>query len=397
MKRGAATSIIFIAIAAVLLLKLFVFSPKSPSSQKGKGFGQGRGKGPIAVHTAGITHGALKERREFTGTVKAAYSYVVAAKVPGRLMTIHKRIGDRVGFEERLGRIDTTEYHQALEEARAQLNISRAAVAEAQSQHTYYQREKERINELLDKGIASQAELDAIEMQSATQKSRLDLAEAQLAQKEVALAQARTRFAYTAIRAAQPGYIAQRHTDGGALLSVNSPVLTVVGIDTVYVEIAVTERDYRKIKPGQNAEVIVEALPDRVFHGNIRQTASSFRTESRTATVEVSVVNDSLLLKPGMFARILVTLSERDSVQIVPAASVITRNGKMSLFMVENGTARQVPIEVGIVEGDLTEIEHPVLKGKIVIMGQHLLTDGSAVIEEKIDSGVSGKKSGGDE
>jgi multidrug resistance efflux pump len=69
--------------------------------------------------------------------VKAAYTYVIAAKVPGRLLSLKKRIGDRVGRDEIVGQIDDTEYRLAIDEAKAQVRISYAAVADAQAQSSH--------------------------------------------------------------------------------------------------------------------------------------------------------------------------------------------------------------------------------------------------------------------
>ena len=75
------------------------------------------------------------------------------------------------------------------------------------------------------------------------------------------------------MRAAKKGYVGERHVDGGALMSVNSPVCTIVGIDTVYIEMAVTERDYPLIASGQKALITVDALPGKTFTGKISGSA----------------------------------------------------------------------------------------------------------------------------
>jgi len=312
--------------------------------------------------------------------VNAAYSYVVAAKVSGRLSKLSKRIGAKTGVNEVVGKIDDTEYRQAVQEASAQVAVSKASVKESEAQLIFAEKEMQRIKELVEKGVSSQAELDAIETQYNTQKSRLDLAMAQLAQREAALAQAVTRLDYTSIRSAQAGYVAIRHTDGGALLSVNSPVLTIVGIDTVYVEVSISERDYPHIRKGQQALISVEALSGREFTGTVSSISPLFQTETRTAVVEISVVNDSLLLKPGMFARIGIILAEKDSAQIVPLTSVVNRNGTDAVFLAsDSGMAHLIPVKTGIIDGDKVEVLHPILNGKVVTVGNHLLVDGSRI------------------
>ncbi len=142
----------------------------------------------------------------------------------------------------------------AVDEASAQVKVSQASIDEARAQTSYIEREFKRISDLVGKGISSQADLDAIQTQLTAQQSRLALAEAQYAQRVATLSQARTRLGYTALRSSKGGFVSERHTDEGALLSVNTPVLTVVGIDTVFIQIPVTERDYPSFKGEFNAE-----------------------------------------------------------------------------------------------------------------------------------------------
>jgi multidrug efflux pump subunit AcrA (membrane-fusion protein) len=101
--------------------------------------------------------------------------------------------------------------------------------------------------------------------------------------------------------------------------------------------------------------------------------------------MEVEVRNDSLLLKPGMFARVRVMIASKRRAQIVPTRSVVNRGGGSGVFMVpDNETvARYVPVKTGIATPDLTEILSPVLEGRAVTLGQHLLQDGSPVLLPK--------------
>jgi multidrug efflux pump subunit AcrA (membrane-fusion protein) len=97
--------------------------------------------------------------------------------------------------------------------------------------------------------------------------------------------------------------------------------------------------------------------------------------------VEVAIPNDSLLLKPGMFATVRIVISRNDSAQTVPSAAVVVRDGASAVFTVDDTRkARLVPVEVGIVDGERTEIVSPKLSGSVVTVGNHLLTDGAEVI-----------------
>jgi RND family efflux transporter MFP subunit len=337
---------------------------------------------PVAVEVDQIRFGPIKEIRRFTGSIYPDYQYAVAPKVAGRILNIRKRIGDWVEGGEVVARIDDAEYQQAVIEAEASLKIARASLAEAQSQFVLATQDLDRVRSLQEKGIASASELDAAVTNYDAQESRLNLARAQVEQKQAALKSARIRLNYTVLAATEPGYVGERFVDEGTLLAPNAPILAVIGIDTVIVRTTIIERDYGRIQVGQPARVTVDAFPAKSFTGQVARIAPMLQQESRTARMEVEVANDSLVLKPGMFAQVEVVLAERDRACIVPTAAVVSHESQKGLFLVDpdNAAVRWIPIEEGIVTPERTEVRSPDLSGTVITLGQHLLADGSPVI-----------------
>lgn len=337
---------------------------------------------PVAVEVDRLTYGAISDTRQLTGTVYPYYQYVIAPKVSGRVIDIHKRIGDWVDAGEVVAHIDDAEYQQAVREAEANLRIAQAALIEARSQLNLAHLELDRMKLLESKGMVSSAELESAITNSKAQESRLELTQAQVEQRQAALKSANIRLGYTVLTASQPGFIGERFVDEGTLLAPNSPVLSVIGIDKVFVRTTVIERDYGRIKPGQTALIQVDAFPDLRFKGTVSRVAPKLDQASRVAEMEVEVSNDSLVLKPGMFAKLTLVLQEKSNAQIVPNRAAITRSGQTGIFLIKEGetVARYVPVEVGIVSPEKIEILSPKLEGLIVTLGQHLLEDSSSVI-----------------
>jgi len=379
-KKHSVVIIVFAVVAVIAIVTARILS----TSQGAKGASsQGAGRGaPVAVETAKMSTRSMTDIREFSGAVKASYTYVVSAKVPGRLLNIYKRIGDEVKSNEIIAKIDDTEYRNALDEAQTQVRVSKASLDESKAQLNHTERELERARGLLEKGIVSKAEFDGLSTQFETQKSRSELAEAQLEQRQVVLSQARTNFEYTQVRAAKAGFVAQRHIDGGTLLSTGSAVVTIVGIDTVFVELAVTEKDYRSINQGKKAAVTTSAVPGKSFEGEVFRVAPFFQSASRTAAVEIALKNDSHLLMPGMSARINIVLESDENAKVVPSAALVEKDGVNAIFVVDDSlTAKFIPVTVGINDGKYAQILSPTdIEGQIVTLGQHLLRDGSKVI-----------------
>jgi RND family efflux transporter MFP subunit len=345
---------------------------------------------PVAVEVDSVSVGSIREARQLTGTVYPQYQYIIAPKVSGRILQIRKRIGDRVKRGELIALIDDAEYEQAVFEAEANLKIAQASLNESRSQFELAGQEKERSQQLQAKGIASPAELDAAVTNYAAQESRYALAQAQVEQREAALKSARIRLGYTRLSASKPGLVGERFVDEGTLLAPNSAVASVVGIDSVIVRTTVIERDYNRIRNGQMAAVSVDAFPSRQFPGVVSRIAPMLQEASRVAQMEVEVRNDSLLLKPGMFARVEVITAEKDSAQIVPAAAVVSRNGESGIFAANpvEGVAHYIPVKLGIVTPDRVEILSPALSGRVVTLGQHLLDEGSPILLPKTSGQV---------
>lgn len=340
---------------------------------------------PVAVEIDSVRFGPLSEVRQLTGTVHPIYQYIVAPKVSGRIVTIHKRIGDWVKAGEIIAQIDDAEYQQGILEAEANLRIAEASLSESQIQLDQARQEKERVESLQAKGIASPAELDAAVSNYSAQQSRQQLALAQVQQRRASLKSANIRLSYTVLTADQAGFIGERYVDEGALLAPNSPVVSVIGINTVIVRTTIIERDYGHIRIDMPATVSVDAFPGQFFPGKVARVAPLLQEASRVAQAEVEVINNLTKLKPGMFARVNVVTASHENTQIVPSQAVVSRDGAMGIFTVdENGSAAcYVPVTVGIVTPQFTEILTPALTGRVITLGQHLLDDGSPVLLPK--------------
>ena len=347
------------------------------------GKSQRSGPPPVAVETDSVRHGYLSETRQLTGTVQPQYKYIVAPKISGRVIQMTKRIGDWVDDGEIIARIDDAEYQQSVIEAEANLNISLATLAESNTQFDLARQNLDRVRSLNAKGIASVAELDAAASNYTTQKSRYELAQAQIDQRRAALKSAKIRLGYTVLAASKPGFVGERFVDEGSLLAPNSAVISVVGIDSVIISTTIIERDYGYVRVGQPAHVKLDAFSNHQFNGFVTRIAPLLQEASRVAQMEVEVANDSLFLKPGMFARIGVQTAEKPNAQYVASRALVRKDAAYGIFMVDpaDKIAHYIPTTIGIVSDQFTEIVTPLPNGLVVVtLGQHLLDEGSPVI-----------------
>ena len=392
MKRKHIIWIIGAAFLSVLIWRVVLLIVKDQ-----RGAPRGFGRPPVAVEVDSVRYEPIQETRQLTGSIYPLYQYIVAPKVSGRMVRINKRIGDWVKRGEIIAKIDDGEYQQMVLESEANLRISYANLAETKSELELAGQELERVQSLQEKRIASLAELEAAQTKFDALQSRMELAKAQVEQRQAALNTAKIRLSYTTLSATEPGFVGERFVDEGSMLAPNSPVVSVIGIDTVIVRTTVIERVYGQVRIGQSAEIEVDAFPGRAFDGQVSRIAPMLQEASRVAQMEVEVLNDSLLLKPGMFCKVTVVLAENASAQVVPTQAVVTRNGTNGVFVIRGGeaTAHFVPVQLGISTPDKTEILTPTIEGLVVSLGQHLLEDGSTVILPDKPDEQGGDKSAG--
>ncbi|MDD5061832.1 MAG: efflux RND transporter periplasmic adaptor subunit [Candidatus Marinimicrobia bacterium] len=376
MKKKAFFSI---AIIFVLILGWRITLLVTTANKKSSG---NSGRPPVAVEVDSVRFGPLTEVRQLTGTIYPRYQYIVAPKVSGRIIKIQKRIGDWIKAGEIIANLDDAEYQQGVMEAEANLKIAEATQKEARIQLDQARQEKKRVESLHAKGIAAPAELEAAVSNYSALQSRLQLAQAQVEQRRASLRSAKIRLSYTVLTANQPGYVGERYVDEGALLAPNTPVVSIIGIDSVIVRTTIIERDYGYIQVGMPTTVSVDAYSGEYFTGIVARIAPLLQEAARVAQVEIEVTNDQMKLKPGMFTRVEIITATRENTQIVPSQAVVNRNGENYIFLVdENGRiARSIPVTTGIVTPKLSEIVAPALTGNVITLGQHLLEDGSPII-----------------
>ncbi len=358
-----------------------------PDSQQ-PGAGRPAGSPAVAIQAAPVEFGVVHDIRTFFGTLTPRAQFDVAPKIAGRVEKMFVDVGDPVQRGHLVAQMEDAEFVQQMEQTRAELAVARANLEEARSELDIAEKEFVRIESLRGQMVASQAEMDLSHSRYLAQQARLRVAEAQVEQRQAALRAADVRLSYARIEAAWPEngeqtlrIVGERFVDEGATLSANSPMLSVLDISTVRAIFHVTERDYARIRVGQQALVTVDALPGHSFEGHVARIAPVFREASRQARVELELPNPEALMKPGMFVRARLELTRAESAVLVPSAALARRDGQQAVFVIQDDdTVRLVAVRVGISEEGMSQILEPEdLSGDVVTLGQHLLEDGSTV------------------
>ncbi|MCC5789001.1 MAG: efflux RND transporter periplasmic adaptor subunit [Opitutales bacterium] len=378
---------VILSVVVIVLVLLIVGAGVLRRAMEDGDGERGRGSGQaVAVEVEPIEYRPIREVRVFTGTLQPAREFVVAAKVGGRLLNLEVDIGDLVERGQLLARLEDDEFREEVEQARADLAVAEANKEEAQSSLELASAELERERVLRERDISSQADLDTAKARLRAAESSLAVAEATIRQREATLRAAEVRLSHTRIYATWEGsdterVVGERYANEGGNLSANEAIVSLLRIDELRANVEVTERDYGRITVGMEGFLRVDTYPGEDFPAEVSRKSPRFAEQTRQARVELSVPNAEQSLRPGMFARVHMTLSERDEVIAVPRDAVVRRESRQGLFLVEGDEdeprARFVEVEPGIVDGRWLEIRSPELEGRVVTLGQDQLVDGS--------------------
>jgi RND family efflux transporter MFP subunit len=389
-----------IALAVVLILAGFgaykIFFTKAKSGGGPRGI-------TVAVETAAIVRGPIRDLGLFSGTLIPKTSFTVAPKVSGKVKRLLVDIGDTVRQGQLVAVLEDEEYRQQVIQAEADLRVAQANMAEAKSSLEMVKRELERARSLHAKGIQSDSQLDAAVAKSDATEAQYKVAQAQEANRTAALETAKLRLSYTQIRASwergsSVRYVGERFVTEGSMLTTNSDILSVIELHPITAVIFVTDKDSYRLQPGQETAILSSAFPNESFTGHVARMSPMLNETSRQARVEIEIQNPEGRLKPGMFITAQVEYDKKNDAALVPFSSVVQRNGQSGVFLADEETmkAKFIPVKIGITAGELAEIAEPEgLTGNVVTLGQHLLEDGVGIIIPQANNEPAAKKPAG--
>ena len=219
-----------------------------------------------------------------------------------------------------------------------------------------------------------------VEKDTSTWEKDLAQADAAVKKAQASLDLAQQRLDESVIKAPISGTITQRFLDKGAMASTTKPFVNIVNMDVVKITAKVPERELGSIKQGQKAIVKPDAYPDEEFTGKLVNISPIIDRTSQTCDIEIEVSNPDQRLKPGMFTRVELTVSENKTALVIPSDSFIKEGEDNYVFVADNGKAIKKKVTLGISDGIKTEVISGLNPGEqLIIAGQSTLKDGMSV------------------
>jgi len=357
-------------------------------------------KAPVPVRVATVTQIYPSQ----TFTILNASGYVVpqrkaalASKVTGRLVWLGVEEGSRVEKDQVVARLESQDAVAAKNQAAAlvtaarfNLNLARAELKEAA---LAFNRHKE----LLAKGVIAQATYDAVRARYEKAVAGVKAAEATVKANLAALESADIAFEYTNIRAPFAAVVLTKNADIGdivtpigAAANAKSAVVTIADMDSLQVEVDVSESNIQKIAIDQPCEIQLDALPEQRFRGVIHMIIPTADRSKATVTVKVRFLDKDSRILPEMSARVAflsrpATEEEQRPRTAISKSALVNRKGNESVFLIEGKRATETPVRLGVAMGDMVEILEGVQAGdRVVLNPPDRLRPGSKIkIEEE--------------
>lgn len=327
-----------------------------------------------------------------TGYVVAQRKAAISSKATGRLVWLGVTEGSRVKAGDIIARIDARDVIAQSESAAASVRAARAALVQAQAEETDAKAQLKRAQDLLARKFVSAASVDTAEARADRASAAVANAKANIAAAEATARNAAVQVDYTIIRAPFDGVILSKSANVGDLVTPFSnatdskgAVVSMADMSTLEVEADVSESSLGKIRVGQPAEILLDALPDTRFRGRISRMVPTIDRAKATVMTKVKFDEIDPRILPEMSAKVSflsqeVTPEQQRPVLAVHPDAIVQRDGRSVVFVVRDGKAAMVPVTPGIRIGDVTAITGEVKSGeKAVVHPPDTLAPGALV------------------
>ncbi|MCU0538402.1 MAG: efflux RND transporter periplasmic adaptor subunit [Desulfobacterales bacterium] len=327
-----------------------------------------------------------------SGYVVADRKSAVASKVTGRLVFLGVEEGSRVTQGQVIARLESKDAAAARDRAGHNVAAARHQLAQARAEKVNAGLDYERKKALVEKGTISRSLFDAAEARFRTAAAAEEGLSAALLAAKAALAEAEVLLDYTNIRAPFDAVVLTKNADIGDIVTplaatadAKAAVVTIADMESLLVEVDVSESNIGRVAAGQPCEIRLDAFPDRRFPGRVHMVLPTADRSKASITVKVAFEERAAGVLPEMSAKVAflsraVGPDEREPVAAVPDSAVARSGGGPRLFLLDGERVRAVPVTLGRRLGEMVELRAgPAIGSRIAAAPIASLSDGARV------------------
>ena len=315
-----------------------------------------------------------------SGYVVAQRKAAVASKVTGRLISLSVEEGSRVTAGQVIARLENEDVLAARNQAEANLNAVRQNLEQMKAELHDATLSLNRNKDLIGQGFVSQSEYDSSEARYKKAYASVAAAEAAVKASTAALKGAEVAFEYTLIRAPFNAVVLTKNADIGDIVTpigaaaeAKAAVVTIADMDSLQVEVDVSESNLQMVKSGQPCEIHLDALPDSRFRGKVHMIVPTADRTKATIMVKVSFLEKDSRVLPEMSAKVAflsreVKPDEEKARTALNPSAILTRDGKSIVFLIKENRAIKTPITTSEKLGEMIEVLQGIKAGDTVVM-----------------------------
>ncbi|NIT36024.1 MAG: efflux RND transporter periplasmic adaptor subunit [candidate division Zixibacteria bacterium] len=337
-----------LVVAGALLAAIVIFKISS------------RGPGLPEVEVMELAPGGIVSTVSADGELEALNQVDISAEIVAKVEKVYVKEGDEVERGQILCALDD-------DELRSQRDLNRSRLDEAAAS---YKRGKA----LFEENLISEADFDA-------RRTAYEVAKSQLEQSEDNLSKTRL-FAPISGRVVRVDVEEGETVVLGTMNNPGTVMFTLGNLSAMQAKIYVDEADIVDVSVGQRAKVTPDAMPDAGFDARVSAIGYMPATEADAAASDViefevvlDVIDIDARLRPGMSVSGAITTAQRENVLTCPLQAIGRREGegepRDTVFVLEGGRAKLVPVKTGISDGTRVEIVEGVKAGQRVIVGPY--------------------------
>ncbi|GAC1703051.1 MAG: efflux RND transporter periplasmic adaptor subunit [Candidatus Acidiferrum sp.] len=330
-----------------------------------------------------------------SGYVTPRRRATIAAKITGRVTSVHFDEGTRLQQGQLLATLDDSDLRRVLDVSKADRESAQAAIADYEVQLKNSEVELHRAQELQKAGVQTQQALDTARTAVDSLRAKIALAKQQVLSSDARIREAQQNVENCIIRAPFAGIAVSKDAQVGEMVSpvsagggfTRTGIATIVDMNSLEIEVDVNEAYIARVVPDQQVTAILDAYPDWEIPGKVRTVIPTADRQKATVKVRISFLKLDPRILPDMGVKVTFLSQEPEmkngvapAAALVPQDAVHENSGKKIVFLVKEDHVERRAVTVGGTRGSDVEILSGLSSGEpVVVKSSQELKDGQAV------------------
>ncbi|MEE8341000.1 MAG: efflux RND transporter periplasmic adaptor subunit [Candidatus Neomarinimicrobiota bacterium] len=308
----------------------------------------------------------------FTGVLAPIGSVDIISEVAGKVKKINKKLGQSVSTEDILALIDDEVPFHQFQQAQAQKLSADNGLEIAQ------------LNFESDKILFDNDDISKIAY--ANSVLAVKNAEANQLSAVANLSLLEKNYNNTKIRSPISGIISRKYIEIGTMVNIGLPIYRVVDLNTLKIEIGISQDLVNSVKIGSRVNVQISSLDNNIYEGIVKYISPQANEQTGTFKAEIQIPNTAEMeIRAGMTARIDLVVSSKNKQLAVPNYALVTKNGDQYIYKINANIAELYKIETGQSLGSNTIVISGLAVGdSVVVVGMKNLGEKTSVFVETV-------------